>query len=260
MPSAAAISILEFGRLLHYEASQEPSQRELRRVEVAEERLIERLSHDSNTLLKPALQFHVSKPIEPLTLRVLSLVAFLQLCLGNKVAIGQVAAAVGGFEPARVIEARLTISQLLIAKRLVLAPEEDDYLELGTPMLTLISGGGANPPLVLAPGDLYRRWLQSASDTAKRKAKESVVAAPTAKELAAKISEHVIGLEREVRTFACRLALHQSVSPCCGRAATQERPMRCSCSSARAGAARRGWPRRLGGSVACLSRPPIRAT
>jgi hypothetical protein len=77
MPSPAAISILEFGQLIHHEASQEPSQRELRRVEVAEERLIERLSHDSNTLLKPALMFHATKPIEPLVLRTLSMVAFL---------------------------------------------------------------------------------------------------------------------------------------------------------------------------------------
>lgn len=62
---------------------------------------------------------------------------------------------------------------------------------------------------MLAPGDLYRRWRQSDAEMVKRRAKKSVVTIPTAKELAARISEHVIGLDAEVRTFACRLALHQ---------------------------------------------------
>jgi len=211
MASPAAIAILHFGKLIHAEATQKPGESDPRRVETAEERLIEQLSADrSNTLLKPALNFHATKPLEPLALRVLSLVAFVQLCTNQLASISQVAIAVADDEPARILEARQWITRLLFAKRLLLGVNSDEALELGQQMMTLMTGAGGNDmPVVVNACELHRRWRQFDSDAAKRKAKESVVAVPTAKQLAARIAQHVIGLDREVRTFACRLALHQ---------------------------------------------------
>ena len=76
-------------------------------------------------------------------------------------------------------------------------------------MLTLMTGGGNAMPVTINACDLYRQWRKFDADAAKRKSKESVVTLPSARELAARIAQHVIGLDAEVRTFACRLALHQ---------------------------------------------------
>lgn len=113
MPSAAATAILEFGKLIHTEASRPAVERGPKRIATAEQRLIEMLSTDDNPHLKPALQFHISKPIDPLQLRILSLVGYLQPCARYPVAVTDVAIAGAEDEPARIIEARQTITQLL---------------------------------------------------------------------------------------------------------------------------------------------------
>jgi ATP-dependent Clp protease ATP-binding subunit ClpX len=211
MPSPAAIAILHFGKLIHAEATLKPGESDPRRVETAEARLIEELTADrSNTLLKPALIYHVGKPIEPIVLRILALVAYLQLATNYATAISDVAVAVAGDdEPAKVIEARQAVTRLLYCKRLLLRNNSDDQLELGQAVLTLMTGGGNAMPATINACDLYRQWRKFDADAAKRRAKEQVIAVPSAKELAARIAQHVIGLDAEVRTFACRLALHQ---------------------------------------------------
>jgi hypothetical protein len=163
--------------------------------------LLTRLSTDKNNLLKPALNFNAGKPIDPLPLRVLAVVAYLELCTDwQMVAIGYVVKVVTSGEPAQTIEARQAVSRLLIAKQLVVREHTSNCVELGQPMLDLLSGGKEATPLEITESDLWRRW---------RKAKASFESLPTAKQLAAKLSESVIGLDEQVRTFACRVALHQ---------------------------------------------------
>ena len=87
--------------------------------------------------------FHISKPIEPLVLRVLALVAFIELGTNCCATVSDVANAVADHEPGKLLEARQTITRLLYAKRLSLQP--DTVLELGQPMLTLLPGGGNDP-------------------------------------------------------------------------------------------------------------------
>ena len=206
MPSTAATLILEFGKLIHHETKrQDPDPR---RVECAEQRLIEQLSIDPNPHLKPALLFHVSKSIDPLQLRILSLVSYLQLCTQYCTAITDIAIDVGDNEPPKILVARQVIAQLLFVKRLILRVNSDEILELGQPMMTLLAGGNTKLPLVIGQYELHSQWRKNDAAAAKRKAQEAVVTLPSAKQLAAKIAEHVIGLDSEVRTFACRLALH----------------------------------------------------
>jgi len=209
VPSIAANLILEFGKLIHTEAKRVANERHPARVEEAAQRLITQLVADNNCHLKQALLFHVSKPIDPVQLRILALVSYLQLCTTFRVAISDVAIAVGDDEPGQILEARQTISQLLYCKRLILQVNSDELLELGQTMLNLLSGGSTKLPLMINQCELHRQWRRNEEQAAKRQAKESVVTLPTARQLTAKIAAHVIGLDAEVKTFACRLALHQ---------------------------------------------------
>src|ERR1017187_311863 len=107
------------------------------------------------------------------------------------------------------IEARRTITQLLIAKQLVLRDHTSNCIELGNPMLDLLAGGREATPLEITERELWRRWQKEKAAEAKRKAKASFEHLPTAKQIATKLAESVIGLDEQVRTFACRIALHQ---------------------------------------------------
>jgi hypothetical protein len=209
-PVSAAIAILEFGRLIQEEDQRRIAARKPSQLQEAEEQLIARLSTDKNTLLKPVLNFNVSKPIEPITLRVLAVVAYLQLCTAKfGGAISDVARVVADGIPATIIEARQTISKLLIAKQLQFRENSTDHIELGAAMMDLLAGGKEAPPLTITEKELWRRWRKAEALEAKRKAKAGIENLPTAKQLATKLAESVIGLDEQVRTFACRVALHQ---------------------------------------------------
>jgi hypothetical protein len=69
------VAIVNFGRLLHEEDQRRSADRNPARVLQCEEQLIARFSTEKNTLLKPALDFNTGKPIDPLVLRVLAVVA-----------------------------------------------------------------------------------------------------------------------------------------------------------------------------------------
>jgi ATP-dependent Clp protease ATP-binding subunit ClpX len=209
-PVSAAVAILEFGRLLFEEDQRQHAARKPAQLQEAEERLIARLSTDKNSLLKPALNFNISKPIDRITLRALAVVAYQQLC-GTKFAgaISDVGRVVAGGNPATVIEARQTISRLLITKQLQFRENSTDRIELGAAMLDLLAGGKEAAPITITERELWRRWRKADAEVAKRKAKASFENLPSAKQLAAKLSETVIGLDAQVRTFACRTALHQ---------------------------------------------------
>ena len=206
MPSPAATAILQFGRTIHAEAQRPAAERDPQHVETAEARLIEQLATDDNPLLKPALMFHVSKPLDPLVLRVLSLVAFIELGTNCCATVSDVANAVADHEPSKLLEARQTITRLLYAKRLSLQP--DTVLELGQPMLALLTGGGSAMPLAVTPRELQAHWQRAAAAAAKRQAQADPQSLPTARQLEALISQTVIGLQEQVRTVACRFALH----------------------------------------------------
>ena len=98
---------------------------------------------------------------------------------------------------------------MLIAKQLQFRENSTDRIELGSVMLDLLAGGKAAPPLTITERELWRQWRKADVEANKRKAKASFENLPTAKQLAAKLSESVIGLDAQVRTFACRIALHQ---------------------------------------------------
>ena len=209
-PATSAVAILEFGQLLHREDQRRPADRNPASVQEAEERLVSQLSIDKNTLVKPALGFNANKRLNPVAVRVLAVVAFQQLCANKSgFAISDVARAVAGGNPATVIEARQTISELLLSKRLVLRENSGDRVELGAAMLEFLAGGKEAPPLVITECELWRRWEKTKALEAKRKASDSFQNLPTAKQLAAKLAEQVVGLDGQVRTFACRVSLHQ---------------------------------------------------
>src|SRR5205085_2281631 len=101
-------------------ASLSSTKRDPQRIATVEQKLVEQLTTDDNPLLKPALRFHVSKPIDPLVLRILALTSYLQTCSNFRAAIPDVAVAVAEDNPARILEARQCITQLLYVKRLIL--------------------------------------------------------------------------------------------------------------------------------------------
>ena len=209
-PVSAAVAILEFGRLLQEEDQRHNANRNPSHLPETEEKLIAQLSSEKSSLLKSVFNFNVGKPIDPLALRVLALVSYLQLCTNRlTIVISDVAKAVASGEPAKMIEARRTITQLLIAKQLVLRDHTSNCIELGNPMLDLLAGGKEATPLEITERELWRRWQKEKAAEAKRKAKASFEHLPTAKQLATKLAEQVIGLDEQVRTFACRIALHQ---------------------------------------------------
>jgi hypothetical protein len=165
--------------------------------------LITQLSTEKNSLLKSVFNFNVGKPIDPLALRVLAFVSYLQLCTNRlTIVISDVAKAVTAEKPAQMIEARQAVSRLLIAKQLVLRDNTGNCIELGQPMLDLLAGGKEATPLEITERELWRRWRKADADAAKRKAKDSFENLPTAKQLATKLGESVIGLDEQVRTFA----------------------------------------------------------
>ncbi|MCG3147933.1 MAG: ATP-dependent Clp protease ATP-binding subunit ClpX [Verrucomicrobiae bacterium] len=193
MPSAAATAILEFGKLIHTEASRPVAEHDPKRILTAERRLIEQLSVDDNPLLKPALLFHVSRPIEPLVVRVLALVAYLQLCTNFRVAITDVAIAATEDDTARIITARQVITSLLYTKRLQLAVNTDDQLELGQAMSSLLAGGSTKLPVIVNACELHRQWRRNEAEAAKRKLQESKPELPTARAIYESLSRFVIG-------------------------------------------------------------------
>src|SRR4051812_49104947 len=112
MPSAA-IAILEFGRVIHTEDKCSPTSRDPERRTQAQERLVSELVGTKSASLKAILNYGPTKPIDRVALRLVSLVAYQQLCT-NKMVLGisDVVLAVAGDAPAAVLEARQVLSQL----------------------------------------------------------------------------------------------------------------------------------------------------
>ena len=206
----APVALLEFGRLLHNGGQRPVADRNPTRLQQVEDQLINRLSTEKNSLLKPALNFNAGKPIDALGLRVLAVVAFHQLCTQRLVVtVSNVVQTVAGYDPAQVLEARRIVSQLLIAKQLILKPYMDGCLGLGEVMLNFLAGGKEATPITLTEFELDQRWRKAEALAAKRQAKASFEKLPSAKQLAAMIAKDVIGLDSQIRTLSCRLALHQ---------------------------------------------------
>ena len=204
-PSPIAVAILEFGRFLHIEERRHHSDRDAARIKQAEDQLIEKVLRAKSPTLRAALDYNVSKPIA-LVLRTLAYVAFVNLCSTRyALCVAEVIKAVASVDPAAVLEARQTVSQLLINRQLTL--KGCDSVELGKPLMDYLAGGRR---LALTESDLQAEWRNAEVEAARRRANTppSFKNSPTAEQLAAKISSHVVGLDREVRTLASRLALH----------------------------------------------------
>ena len=205
-PSPIAVAILEFGRLLHAEERRHHSDRDVARLQRAEQQFLEIVLQARSPTLRAALDYNISKPIEPLVLRTLAYVAFINLCSTRyALSLAEVVKAVTGDDPASVLEARQTVSKLLINRHLTL--KGCDSVELGKPLLDYLAGGRR---LALTESDLQAEWRRAEAEAARRRANTppSFKNFPTARQLAAKINTHVVGLDREVRTLASRLALH----------------------------------------------------
>ena len=209
MPPQAAIQILNYGHLLWQNSQRSASDREESKTKQAEEQLIALLYDDTSTTLRGVLNYsNNGKSIEPTVLRVLSLVAYTTLCstrLGTTVA--EIACGIRGDDPACVLEARRTISSLLLRRQLVLRDDHGDCVCLGKPMLAFFSGGADAPPLVPTEWSLREARRKTDLQSERRKTK-SAAPLPTAKDLVAEIGKVVIGLDGQVKTLACRLALH----------------------------------------------------
>ena len=101
------------------------------------------------------------------------------------------------------------MSRLLIRRQLVLLRNNRD-IELGSFLLSYLSGGKDAPPLAPTEWDLERVWRKCEARTKSRKTKQSSCfeSLPTPRQLAELIAKDVVGLEAEVRTLACRVAMH----------------------------------------------------
>jgi hypothetical protein len=206
--SPTAIALLEFGRLI-YEAERRRSDQDPSRRQQAEEQLLDMLRRDRSAWRKTDLHVDTASSNGSITLRVVAYVAYQQLCstrLGA--AVCDVVKAVAGDEPSAVLETRQTISRLLIEKQLEL--RNNHSVELGKPILGFLAGGKDAPPLSLTEWDLQKAWIRADLEAKRRRARESIQSAnmPTAKTLAQMIAKEVVGLDDQVRTIACRLAMH----------------------------------------------------
>ena len=208
-PKTTAVLLLEFGRLLYCQrrqADHDPAQ-----IEKAEEQLVAQVSSEKNSSLKLALNINISNPVDPVMLRIFAIVSYIQLCTDNSAAAVSTAVKLCvGEEPAAVLAARKTISQLLLTKRLLIRPETNGCVELGRAMIEFLSGGTSEPPILLSEEDLRYRIQKAGAQAVKRR---PVVAPdfstlPSAKKLADDIHQCVIGVDEQVKTIASRLALH----------------------------------------------------
>jgi ATP-dependent Clp protease ATP-binding subunit ClpX len=201
-----AVAILQFGKLIHDEDRRHVTDRNAAAIRQSEEQLIDCLQHDRSPALKRIFGFNVGSPVDPLVLGVVAYVAYANLCTTRLgIAVSEVVKAVAGEEPAMVLEARQAVSKLLIGRQLALG--SGNALELGRPILDFMAGGKHRPPLVFTEWSLQA--AQYRAEVAKnRKEKVSIEKLPSAKELAARIAADVVGLDVQVKTLSCRLALH----------------------------------------------------
>jgi len=208
-PNQTAIAILQYGKLLHDEDRRYCLAADLSRLQQAERQLICRLQQDRSLSLKQIFGVNARSPVDPVILRVLSLVAYLSLCTNRLgTGLGEVVTAVGGADPATALETRQTVSQLLIGRQLVL--KNGHGIELGKPLLDYLAGGEDAPPLALTESDLENAWRKRDAEEKSQRASApaSFESFPTPRQLAERMARDVIGLEAEVRTVACRVAMH----------------------------------------------------
>jgi len=203
--SRIGVRLLEFGRLAYQEAQQHSTERTCSQLEEAEVALLASLSKERSALVRSALGSNV----DGFVLRVVCYVSYISLCTDHpSISISAVAKALGGEDPESILEIRSVVSRLLLSKRLVLR-HDCGWVEPGQAVLDLIAGGKSALPLNPTSLSLRAAWRRADAEAKQRAARaENSVKPPTAKELAQLISQQVIGLDEQVRTFACRLALH----------------------------------------------------
>ena len=208
--TTVAIALLNFGKMLYGQDRHRPAERNPTLIKEEETRLVEQISSEK-TALKSALNITVSNQCDPIMLRIIAVISFMALCTDNFATPGWVVKIAGDDDPTSIIAARKMLSHLLITKRLRIKRDSNGQIELGRELLQFFSGGSSEPPLMISEFELHQRWKKADALAAKKAAKPEVAIAalPSAKQLAAKISESVIGLDEQIKTFACRVALHQ---------------------------------------------------
>lgn len=212
MPSPAATAILNFGKLL-WESSK--AQRDEAKIGEVQEKLIWSLVSEKSSLLRASLRYNnAGINVEPMVLRAVSLVSYTTLCSArNAPTVAEIACAIAGDDPAKILEARETLSGLCVRGELVLAHKGGSNLQLGQRMLDYFAGGANTPPLVITESNLQQAMQGRTRPPTAQKRKTparspSFGNLPTAKALAQEISTVVIGLDQQVRTLSVRLALH----------------------------------------------------
>ena len=211
MPASNSIQVqmLNFGRMLWSNCQRLPSDREDSKIAKAEEELITALCNEPSTRLREILNYsNNGQNIDPIALRALCIVAHLSLCTARLgTTISEVACAIGGDDPAGVLEARAAISQLLVRRQLELRDERGDCIILARRVLDFFSGGPQAPPLAPTEPDLRRAWYRAEQAKARRQAKEETPL--SAKQIALRIREQgVVGLEAQIRLISSRMVLH----------------------------------------------------
>ncbi len=207
MASTIAVQFLNLGKLLWERSSKGRPRIEPAKVEAAETELIAAVHASRSATLREVLSFNrQGKNIDPALLRALCFVSFTTLCAGRRPpTVADVACAVSGDSPESILDARQALAKLCLRNHI--AFEQYGGLELGKQMLTFMAGGPGAAPLVVTESDVRAARQKAEMDDAKRKAKD-ISTLPSAKELAERIAKDVIGSEAEVRTIACRLAMH----------------------------------------------------
>ena len=168
MSSKFATEILNFGKLLW--DGQRNGQRNEKKIEEAEEKLIFLLVEEKSQLLRGALNYNnAGKNIEPLVLRSMSLVSYCTLCTPhNAPTVALVACTVAGSDTGRLLETREVLSRLCVKGDLLLATRVGSCLTLGPRMIEYFSGGSLASPVVLTESTIKKAVEKSLRKAAKQ--------------------------------------------------------------------------------------------
>ena len=182
--SPAAIPVLELGKLIDKLSDQV-------KLAAAEQQALDALYSENSRVVRDALLYdNNGRNIDSLTLRILALVAYRQLCANRLVmTVGDIAGAIAGDSVQGILEARRVISNLLFRRCLHLT--DNCYnVQLHHNLLAFLGGHQPDAPIP-SQYALDRAWARAEQRAKPKNAKSGQI--PTARELAARIATEVVG-------------------------------------------------------------------
>lgn len=206
-PDRLIAQILSFGRLLHDSQKVKMTDQFAGQIQKNAQELELAVEMSGSSILLQVFEFsHCGKHLDPLALRAVAVVAYATLISGNRLGIPAASkiATIDG-DLAQPLKVRQKIFRLCMKQGLTI---ESDYMgehvTLGPALQEFFQGGSIEP--LEFDDDTVRRTVQDAQARSKRSKRKP--AQTSAQILAVRMHAHVVGLQPQVRTVACRLALH----------------------------------------------------